>query len=246
MTPNAPLVVSIGTTHPRNVAGVGLDAQIAVRYGIVHHMVIAAVSAQDEHGVQSLVALPPDSVRAQLETVAVDRAAAVRIGALGSADNASAVCDALDRVIVPIVFDPVARASAGGWLYQSEADAKEALFEVMRRLRPILTPNIGEAVSLSGTEIFDHDSTLSAATRLLDQGAGAVLIKGGHMSGDPVDVLVTRDKVERFFSHRIPGTFRGTGCRLAMALACEIALGRDLVSAVKGARGYVHENLARS
>jgi hydroxymethylpyrimidine/phosphomethylpyrimidine kinase len=170
----------------------------------------------------------------------------VRVGALGNAENALALCDELAERVVPIVFDPVARASDGGWLYRGEHDALAAMNAIVERLHPIITPNIAEAGTLGEVDIWDLPSQIRAGSRLIDKGAASALVKGGHVPGDPVDVLVTADNVETFSDTRLPQKMRGTGCTLAMALACEIALGRDLVTAVKGARAYVRANIARS
>jgi hydroxymethylpyrimidine/phosphomethylpyrimidine kinase len=239
-----PLVVSIGTTHPQNVAGLGRDARVAAEYGVAHNIVVAAVSAQDERGVHDIFVLPPESVRAQLSAIDFTQASAVRIGAIGNADNAAAVCDALQDLSVPIVFDPVMAASVGGSLYKG--DAARAVFAVYERTHAIVTPNLDEAQQLAGMAIETAADMIAAGKRFLQRGARAALVKGGHRAGDPVDVLVSTDGVETFEEARLPQKMRGTGCTLAMALACEIALGRDLIAGVKGARAYVRANIARS
>src|SRR6185437_4082723 len=155
-----PLVVSIGTTHPLNVAGLGRDARVATDYGVAHNMAVAAVSAQDRRGVHDIVVLPPESVRAQLSAIDVTRAAAVRIGAIGSADNAAAVCDALQGLRVPIVFDPVMGASAGGSLYKG--DAARAVHAVYERTHAIVTPNLDEAQRLADIAIESADDMIAA------------------------------------------------------------------------------------
>jgi hydroxymethylpyrimidine/phosphomethylpyrimidine kinase len=241
---NVPLVVSIGTTHPRNLAGLGRDARVAAEYGVAHNIVVAAVSAQDERGVHDLFVLPRQTVGAQLAAIDFTHAAAVRIGAIGSADNAAAVCDALQDVHVPIVFDPVMGASAGGSLY--EGDAARAVCAVYQRTHAIVTPNLDEAQQLADIAIETAADMIAAGKRFLQRGARAALVKGGHRAGDPVDVLVFEEGVETFADTRLPQQMRGTGCTLAMALACELAQGRDLLTAVKGARAYVRANIARS
>lgn len=238
------LVVSIGTTHPLDVAGLGRDARVAVEYGVAHGTVVAAVSAQDERGVHDLFVMPALVVQAQLSVIDFARVAAVRIGALGSAENAVAVCDALQSLKAPIVFDPVTHASAGGALYTG--DPLQSVRTVLSRLRAIVTPNLDEAQHISGIAIRNVDDMVAAAKQLVERGAAGALVKGGHLPGEPIDVLVSRSHVEMFADGRLPQRMRGTGCTLAMALACEIARGRDLVTAVKGARAYVRANIARS
>lgn len=240
---SAPLVLSVGTTHPRNTAGLGLDARIAAGYGVGHAMAVAAVSVQDDRGVADLFAIPASVLRGQLAAIRLADVAAVRVGALGNLENAHIVAEFLQACAVPPVFDPVMRASAGGSLYEGEALDAVALF--IERTAPIVTPNLEEAAQLTQREIDDVDGMVAAGHRLMEQGARAALVKGGHLSGDPADVLVTRVGIETFADSRIPGKTRGTGCTLAMALACEIAQGRNLVDAVKGARAHVRANIAR-
>lgn len=242
---NAALVVSIGTTHPRNTAGLGLDARIAAEYGVTHAMAVAAVSAQDARGVHAVFPVPREVLLAQLGAIDFTAVAAVRIGALGSEKNAAAAGEFLQRyALVPAVFDPVMHASAGGSLYLG--DALDAVAAFNARVRAIVTPNIAEARALTGREIDTPDDMAAAGKELVERGARAALVKGGHLAGDPVDVLVTEGGVETFEDTRLPQKMRGTGCTLAMALACELALGRDLVAAVRGARTCVRTNMARS
>ncbi|HKU66605.1 MAG TPA: PfkB family carbohydrate kinase [Candidatus Baltobacteraceae bacterium] len=241
---SAALVVSIGTTHPQNVAGLGRDARVAADYGAAHASIVAAVSAQDERGVHGIFVLPPDFVRAQLCAIDFTRARAVRVGALGSAEIAAAVCEILRQVAVPIVFDPALAASAGGALY--EGDALEAVRAVLAGTHAIVTPNLDEAQRLTSCAIESVDDMIAAARQLVEQGASAALVTGGHLPGEPVDVLVRGGDSWTFADTRLPQKMRGTGCALAMALACELARGRDLVAAVKGARAYVRTNIARS
>lgn len=238
------LVASIGTTHPRNVAGLGLDARIALEYGVRHAIAVAAVSAQNERGVQDLFAVPPAVLQAQLATIPFPELAAVRVGALGSLENARVAAEFLRRrCAAPRVFDPVMRASAGGSLYAG--DALRAVYAFTERAGAIITPNIEEAAQLSEIAICDVDGMIAAGQQLLELGASAVLVKGGHLAGDPVDVLVTRAGVETFADTRLPGKTRGTGCTLAMSIACELARGNTLLEAVRGARAYVRANIAR-
>lgn len=240
---STPLVVSIGMTHPQNVAGLGVDVRVAADYGVRHAMVVAAVSAQDDNGVTQVFPLPQDVVLNQLRAVKMRDAAAVRIGALGRAEHVSFIADGLCGR--QVVMDPVMQSSAGGALYVD--DARAALRQFGGGLgSTIVTPNIDEAAALTGIEIQSVDDMIAAGKWFVDRDFVAALIKGGHMEGDPVDVLVDDDGVETFTDSRLPQKMRGTGCTLAMALACEVALGRDLVSAVKGARAYVRANIARS
>ncbi len=236
------LVVSVGMTHPKNRAGLGVDVRVAADYGVRHHLVAAAVSAQDEQGVHNIFALPSELLLAQLQVVDLDDAAIVRIGAVGSARHLELLRGHLAGRRV--VIDPVMRASAGGSLYSD--DPLRALTSFGAGTGSVITPNLDEAGALTGREIATVDEMIAAGKALLRRGIDAALVKGGHLRDDPVDVLVTENGVETYSDTRLAREMRGTGCALAMALSCEIALGKDLHAAVQGARAYVRANIARS
>ena len=234
-------VVSIGTTHPWNIAGVGLDAAVVREHGLRPLTVVAAVSAQDAAGLHALHAVPGEIVAAQLR--ALPEAGAVRVGALGSAAAALAVARWLGQTPAPVVVDPVMRASLGGEL--ADSPALDALQEVYARPGAVLTPNLDEAAALCGMPVASVADMRAAGAKLRDAGAGAVLVKGGHLdSGTVVDVLTHAGGVDVFEDERLPWTMRGTGCTLAAALACELCAGRGIVEAVERARRYVREKIA--
>lgn len=237
-------VCSIGTTHPWNVAGVGLDQRIGSELGIRVVTVVAAVSAQDERGVHALEPVTLQTLEAQLAVIPWSAVGAVRVGALGSARAIEAVADALEKHAVPVVIDPVLAASSGGGLA-----GEGAVAAIRERFLPlsnaVVTPNLDEGEALLGRTIA-RDELEASAAELRDRGARAVLLKGGHLIGEPVDVLATREGTLRFEDSRIPGEMRGTGCTLAMALACALARGDELIEAVRFARGIVREKIAKA
>jgi hydroxymethylpyrimidine/phosphomethylpyrimidine kinase len=239
------IVLSIGTSHPWNVAGVGRDLIVATRLNQRVFTAIAAVSAQDAHGVRALHAVPADAFRAQLSTLPWDSAGAVRVGALATVENVRAVAAALRaRPTLDAVVDPVFAASRGGSL--ADPAARSAVAEELACLpNVILTPNLDEAAELLGVHPIDRDAIGGAAVALQVCGARAVLLKGGHLDGDPVDALATAAGVEFFREPRIAGEMHGTGCTLAMVLACELAGGAALAEAVATARAYVRAEIAR-
>ena len=238
------VVCSIGTTHPWNVAGVGLDLRLGTELGVRVLSVIAAVSAQDERGVRALEAVSPALLRAQLAAIPWPQVDAVRVGALPTVEAVAAVAEAFAPLDGPIVIDPVLAASRGGAL------AGAGVLEATRdRLLPlphaILTPNLDEAEALLRRTIARGEME-AAAAELRARGARAVLLKGGHVTGDPIDVLAIPGETLRFEEARIPGEMRGTGCTLAMALACALARGDELIPAVRFARGIVREKIAQA
>lgn len=240
----APLLASIGTTHPWNVAGVGLDGYVASEYGLTHVMAIAAVSAQDEGGVRALHAVPPEVFDAQLRALPED-VAAYRVGALVSPENVRTVAAFLEERAgqVPVIVDPVMSATLGGEI-RTGASFGAVLSEELLRLPVIVTPNIPEAESLLGTSLRSIEDLRDAAARFVQRGARAALVKGGHLAGDPVDVLATASGIWEFRAARLNGSMRGSGCTLAASLACELARGRELPAAAEAARAYVRKKIA--
>jgi hydroxymethylpyrimidine/phosphomethylpyrimidine kinase len=108
-----------------------------------------------------------------------------------------------------------------------------------------LTPNLSEAAAMLHEDAIERSNLGEAATRLRARGAGAVLLTGGHLEGAPADALATSDGVEMFSEARIAGAMHGTGCTLAMVLACELAAGKPLPAAVRAARAFVRAEIAR-
>jgi hydroxymethylpyrimidine/phosphomethylpyrimidine kinase len=240
-----PIVLSIGTSHPWNVAGTGRDLIVGTDRGVRVFTAIAAVSAQNAQGVVALHAVPAETLRAQLATLPWEAAGAVRIGALATLANVRAAAAMVRaRPSLPAVVDPVFSASRGGAL--ADEAARYAVRDELATLpNVVLTPNLDEAALLLGTHPLGRDEIGEAARALQLRGAGAVLLKGGDLDGDPVDAFATADGVETFSESRIAGEMHGTGCTLAMVLASELASGTPLRHAVGAARAYVRAEIAR-
>jgi len=239
------IVLSIGTTHPWNVAGVGRDIAVGSALGARVFTAVAAVSAQDGSGVVALSAVSTDIFEAQLRVLPWESAGAVRIGALPNAAAVRAAAAFLrERPWLPAVVDPVFAASRGGALaddaaYAAVRDELAVLSSV------ILTPNVEEAGRLLERPRVERADLADAARRLRERGAAAVLVTGGDLLGDPADALAWAQGVEIFNDSRIAGEMHGTGCTLAMAMACELAAGRTPTDAVRAARTFVRLELAR-
>jgi hydroxymethylpyrimidine/phosphomethylpyrimidine kinase len=239
------IVLSIGTTHPWNVAGVGRDLVVGGEYGARIFSAVAAVSAQDGRGVTSLQPIPASTLAAQIESLPWEAAGAVRVGALPTLLAVRTIARALQhRPWLPAVVDPAFRASRGGELM--DGAARYGLRDELASLPSvILTPNLEEAALLLGCPPIERQGVGEAAAALRGRGAAAVLLKGGHLDGDPTDALATASGVEIFTEPRIAGSMHGTGCTLAISLACELAAGRPIAHAVRAARAYVRAQLAR-
>lgn len=235
-------VLSIGTTHPRNTAGTGRDVVVGTELGCDVVTAIAAVSVQDDRALRSLHVLPSSLVRAQIEAALAMRPDAVRVGALACAPNVAIASEVIAAVEAPAVVDPVGRTSTGEPLIDEEG--WRALCDRLATLPTVvLTPNLDEAAAMLGRARIGRGEMEEAASALRERGAAAVLLKGGHLTGDPVDVLATHDGVESFHHARIAATMRGTGCTLAMAIACGLARGARIREAVVAAREYLHAKM---
>jgi hydroxymethylpyrimidine/phosphomethylpyrimidine kinase len=242
-----PRVLSIAGSDSGGGAGIQADLKTIAALGCYGMTAITALTAQNTLGVRSIHAVPlqilADQIDAVVEDIGVD---AVKIGMLHSADTVRAVAAAIDRHHLPrIVLDPVMVATSGAVLIDQEAIAV-----LVRELFPramLITPNLDEAALLVGRPLHDEAAMEAAARQLLEMGAHAVLLKGGHLSGDTVsDLLLTGDAHAHWMREpRIatPNT-HGTGCTLSSAIAAHLALGSPLPEAVHKARDYVRGALA--
>ena len=222
------------------------DLKVFSAFRVYGAGVLTALTAQNTGGVRAIANLDPAFVVAQLEAVLDDlEVAAAKTGMLSRVGVVEAVASLLSaRPIENLVVDPVMVASAGDRLL-----AEEAVETLRRRLIPLarlVTPNLPEAEVLTGLRIDCVAAMRDAARALVDFGAHAALVKGGHLesseaqSGDSIDVLYDGDSFHEFCAPRIATTStHGTGCTLSAAITAGLALGADLRSAVAAAKDYL-------
>ena len=244
-----PPVLVIAGSDSGGGAGIQGDLKTITALGGHAATAITALTAQNTRGVSGIHEIEPAFIAQQIAVVLEDiGAAAIKTGMLHSPAVIETVCSSLARLApdTPLVADPVMVAQSGDSLLQ--ADAVDALQKHLLPMASVLTPNVPEAERLLGGSIDSADDLEDAAQRLLALGPQAVLLKGGHLSGDQVrDVLVTSQKSEVFESPRVATkNNHGTGCALASAVATGLAQGRDLKSAVARARRFVWQALAAS
>jgi hydroxymethylpyrimidine/phosphomethylpyrimidine kinase len=237
-----PIVVAVGTTHPLNIAGLGLALAAAPALDVRGLSIVTGVSAQSAAQVLARTPLDAAIIGAQFDALAPLVPGAFHVGALLGPGVVTAVAAGLARYArVPVVCDPVIAASTG------ERLADDATVAALRdELFPhtfLLTPNLDEAGVLLETRIGDIAAMHVAARALLRFGSRAVLLKGGHLHGDAIDVLATAEGTREFRGPRVAATLRGTGDLLAAALAASLAHGRALPDAVEDARSFVRERL---
>ncbi|MEZ4225646.1 MAG: bifunctional hydroxymethylpyrimidine kinase/phosphomethylpyrimidine kinase [Polyangiaceae bacterium] len=231
-------------------AGLQADVKTITMLGAYAATAVTALTVQNTHGVKDVMPVPPAFVAAQMAAVLDDIGAdAIKLGMLGSAEVIDAVVRCLERKArsIPVVVDPVMVAKGGAPLLA--ADAVSAVKLRLVPLAAVITPNVPEAEALTGLSIRSVDDLGRAADHLLALGAGAVLMKGGHLEGEQVvDILRTADGEQVVLEAERANTrhTHGTGCTLASAVAAGIADGLRLADAVVRAHDYVQNAIRRA
>lgn len=249
-SPPQATVLIVAGFDPSGGAGMLADAQVVASHGFHPAGVVTAVTEQDSHRCAWVHPSSPEVVSAQIARLVDDlEIRGVKVGMLANAQVAAAVAAALGRLAeagVPIVVDPVLKATRGVALMIHDGAAHHALQPVLE-IATLVTPNADELAALTGRHIGDTDELLDAARRLRARDVAAVLAKGGHLPGDPVDWLVWGDGEQSFAGKRIEGpTPHGTGCALSSEIACLLAMGAPLKEAVRQATERVRRRIAES
>jgi hydroxymethylpyrimidine/phosphomethylpyrimidine kinase len=234
-------VLTIAGSDSGGGAGIQADLKTFLAHGVHGMSAITAVTVQNSIGVQGFYELEPRAVFEQIESVATDIGVdAAKTGMLASAPVMEAVADACERFAIPnLVVDPVAVSKHGDLLLRPDA------LETMRRrilpLATVATPNLGEVEQLTGVRVERRADMLQAAGAVRALGPRWALIKGGHLPGpEAVDLLFDGEEQVWLEAARIdtPHT-HGTGCTLSSAIAANLALGLDVVTAVREAKAYL-------
>ncbi len=242
-------VLSIAGSDSGGGAGIQADLKTISALGCYGLSAITALTAQNTQGVRAIHAPEPGFLREQLDAVFEDIGAdAVKIGMLHSPEIVAVVADALTRFQpAHVVLDPVMVATSGDALIT--ADCQQTLINELFPLATLVTPNLDELSLLIGRPVRRSEEFLSAADALLDMGAQAVLVKGGHLASETlIDLLVetpsrATEDTERTMEIRSQKihtkNLHGTGCTLSSAIASFLGLGYPLRAAVRGAHDYV-------
>jgi hydroxymethylpyrimidine/phosphomethylpyrimidine kinase len=265
-----PAVLVIAATDSSGGAGLTRDVRVLESFGVDSLCVVTAVTAQSDARVIAVHHVPPEVIRAQIAgALESRRVGAIKIGMLGTRATVEAVVDGLSTAVggattIPIVVDPVLVSSSGGLLL--DAAGREALKSALFPVATLVTPNVPEVAALLGEhEATDEAGLIAQGRRLLAFGSQAILLKGGHSTGEEaVDLLIRReldggvepdsgraagdtvstesgldDTVERITSKRLAGSSRGTGCALASGIAAGLACAKPLAAACRNAKRYV-------
>ncbi len=228
-------------------AGIQADLKTFAAFGVYGTSVVTAVTAQNTVAVTGVHEVPVEMIAAQVQAVMTDLGAdAVKTGMLSSSAIIETVAAEMRRLGVNrLVVDPVMVAKSGDRLLREEA--MDALRSTLLPLAAVVTPNVPEAEALTGMQVRSGEDARRAARRILDMGARSVVVKGGHLPGDPVDLYYDGSRFLELPGTRVDTTStHGTGCTFASAIAAGLALGRDLVDAVAGAKEYVTEAMSRA
>ena len=237
-------MVAVGGLEPRGASGLVRDLLTIRSLAAEPFLIPTAYTLQSETAVDSVELRPEDGLRQALAMAVAlgdGRPVAVKVGMVGSGTLVRPLVEGLVGFAGPVVYDPVLAASSGGALYVGPLSALSPLIA----RATLVTPNLAEAGALTGTAVTDLEGARAAARLLLDAGARAVLVKGGHLPGAAEDLLVSAAGEQLFSLPRVEGKSpRGTGCALASAIAVELARGRPLPEAVASAKHWLRERIA--
>lgn len=234
-----PILLTIAGFDPSCGAGTAADLKTFAAHGCYGVAAITSLTVQSTQGVQTAHNTPSAELRAQLDVLAKDcDIAAVKIGMLGNRANAAVVGEFLEaHKFAHVVLDPVMKSSSGAELLDA-AGIKFLAAELLKRAS-VITPNVPEAEVLTALAIKDVTEMEAAARKLVEMGARAVIVKGGHMDR-AVDVLFDGAEMVQLGGDRVKtDNTHGTGCAFASAIAAQLASGRSLLEAATLAKAYV-------
>ena len=238
-------VLTIAGSDSSGGAGIQADIKTITAHRMYAMSVITALTAQNTTGVFGISEASPEFVGQQLDAVFTDIFPdSVKIGMVSNSDIIKVIAEKLSKYKAQkIVVDPVMVSTSGCRLISEEAQT--ALTDILLPMAEVITPNIPEAEVLSGIKIANEQDMISAAKLISKKYSGAILVKGGHLVNDAIDLLYFNETVNWYKSERInnPNTY-GTGCTLSSAIACNLADGKSLDESIKNAKEYLTGALA--
>lgn len=243
-----PVALTIAGSDPSGGAGLQADLKTFHRFGVYGEAVVTLITVQNTRGVTRVDRLPADLVAAQIRAVLDDiPPMAAKTGALGSKEVVAAVAEAAAGFKFPLVVDPVMTGKHGSTFLDD--DSARLLIERLIPRAFLLTPNLDEAAALAALAVNDRESMavtgrssmIRAAEKLIAFGAANVLVKGGHLPGDALDILYTgAGEIHEFTAARVATQHtHGSGCTYSAAITAELARGTPLAEAVRRAKDFV-------
>jgi len=239
-----PIALTIAGSDPSGGAGIQADLKTFHQFGVYGEAVITLLTVQNTVAVDAVQVLDPDFVSAQLMAVLEDiPPMAAKTGALGSAAMVERIAFLAADFTFPLIVDPVMISKHGAPLM-----AHDARLKLIQRLLPacaILTPNLHEAAAITGLSVETPAQMRDAAMAILDLGAGAVLLKGGHLEGAAMDLLLWHGGEVSLPAERIDTKHtHGTGCSYSAAVTALLSCGAGLEEAVRQAKAWIHTAIA--
>jgi len=241
-----PVALTIAGSDPSGGAGIQADLKTFHQFGVYGEAVVTLVTVQNTRRVARVECLPPDLVAEQIQAVLEDiPPAAAKTGALGNSKTVEVVAKMAESFPFPLVVDPVMISKHGAPLLAP--DDSRVFRELLVPRATLLTPNLAEAAALAEMEVRRPEEMRRAAERILRMGAKAVLVKGGHLIHQAMDILLADGTWHEFPAERIETRHtHGTGCTLSAAITAELAKGTPLVHAVRLAKLFITEAIRTS
>lgn len=238
------IALTIAGSDPSGGAGIQADLKTFHQHGVYGMAVISLLTVQSTNGVARVETVAPDLLAQQLDHLLADLTpGAAKTGALGNAALVEVVAARAKGFTFPLVVDPVMISKHGHPLI--DASAVQALETLLLPVTFLVTPNAHEAAALTGRPVETVAQAKDAAKALAQLGVRNVLVKGGHLEGAAVDVLLADGQVHELFAERIETRHtHGTGCTSSAAIAARLSQGTPLVDAVRGAKTWLTRAIA--
>jgi hydroxymethylpyrimidine/phosphomethylpyrimidine kinase len=238
--------LTIAGSDPTGGAGLQVDIRVFSRLGVHGLSVATALTAQNTMGVDSILGVEASFIEAQLSSLLNDiRPNALKTGMIYTKDAVNVVARLVKGFdLQNLVIDPVTTSSSGRPLL--EEGALDLLKNELFPLAKVITPNIYEASALTGFNVEDEEGMEEAAVMLQKTGPEAVIITGGHLENETLDLVYYGGKFYRLRSKKAPGEFHGTGCAFSAAITAYLAKEATIVNAVERAKAFVHEAITHA
>jgi hydroxymethylpyrimidine/phosphomethylpyrimidine kinase len=236
---STPVALTIAGSDPSGGAGIQADLKTFHQRGVYGSAVLTLLTVQNTQKVSAVEILSPSLVSAQIDAVLEDiPPAAAKTGALGNHEIVALIAEKALHFRFPLIVDPVMISKHGHPLMTEPA--RRAIVELLLPRAFLVTPNLHEASELAGMPVHDLASMKKAAEKIAALGARAVLIKGGHLDGDAIDLLFSEGEIYYYRAPRISTQHtHGTGCTYSACITAELAKGRTLIDAVNIAKKYI-------
>jgi len=231
-------VLTIAGSDPTGGAGIQADLKTISSLGCYGLSAVTAITSQTSSGVKEYVNMDPSALRSQIIHLYNEfKISAVKVGMLATTENLKVVASVLAaKKQNNIVVDPILFSS--NRVKMIDHNGIRAYWNNLFPIARVITPNIDEASVFSGIKISSVEEMMEAGRKLAETGAEAILIKGGHLAGDPVDVLYYKRRIVLLPQKRIRRNIHGAGCTLSSAIATLLAKGFNLENAIRTAQNF--------